>query len=51
MRCAENIEYKELTPTYEDYRQLRESVGWANFSEIQKREALAATSSICSFNM
>ena len=34
------MEYQENMLCYEDYRRLRASVGWLNFSEEQTRESL-----------
>lgn len=34
------MEYRENMLCYEDYRELRTSVGWMNFSEKQTRESL-----------
>lgn len=34
------MEFKENSLLYEDYRRLRESVEWLNFSEEQTRKAL-----------
>ena len=34
------LEYRENHLSFEDYRNLRKSVGWKNFSEIQTRKAL-----------